>query len=230
MSFLTDTDLKTIISSDVNCNDNDKLIISPFSENCVTPIGYDLRVGGTYVTTGKKDIKNVSDGEFIVLPPNSTSLITTLENIEMPKNRLYSGLIESKVSKVSQGLSHISTTVDPDWRGELLIAVHNHSSEKVSLKYGDTFCTIVFVKNESASTKKSGHDPGRRQLLLNQFAEISKKSKLKKLFLSFAPPFVIIGICAFIGYQMSLAGMTWAFSGMIALGAAIAQFVSAYLK
>ena len=227
MALLTDTDLIKIITDDIHNSDDDKLVIYPYDNQYLTPVGYDLRVGGMYVTTGKREIKSVREKEPAVLPPNSTSLITTYEEIHMPQSRLYSGLIESKVSKVSMGLSHISTTVDPDWKGNLLIAVHNHSSREVKLGLGEPFCTMVIVENKSKSTAKSGHDPGRSKLLLNQFAATSKGAKVKSELLNLVPPTIIIGFTV-AGYFKY--GNAAGFPAMVACGVAISQYVSSRLK
>lgn len=228
MSFLTDTDLEKIISGDIHCRDDSKLIIAPLSHDSLTSIGYDLRVGEEYLIIGKKEMKRASANSPIILPPNSTTLITTLENIQMPRDRLYAGLIESKVSKVSQGLSHISTTIDPDWNGNLLIAVHNHSSEKVELKYEERFCTIVFVKNESVPTRKSKHVGGRGDIINKQFSAISKEEKIRQFGYNSISPIIIL-IFAFIGHLNVDSSPTF-FPAMIALGAALAQYASKYFQ
>lgn len=227
MSFLTDTDLKKIVIDDRNCEDSEKLIISPFSNTSLTPVGYDLRVGSPYVTTGEKIVKNISENEEIILLPTSTSLITTLEYIKMPENRCYSGLIASKVSKVSKGLSHISTTVDADWKGKLLIAVHNHSAKKITLRYGETFCTMVLFINKSPTTEKSSHDAGRSDLLLSQFAEDSTQEQKRRKLLRLIPPFTIFSI-SFAGYLFF--GNHPGFSAMVVLSVALSQYISERLR
>ena len=230
MSFLTDTELEKIISPDINCQENDKLIISPFEQSCLTAIGYDLRIGGKYLTLGKKGIDHPSkEKPLVVLPPNSTTLIATLENIEMPKNRLYAGLIESKVRMVCKGLSHISTTVDPDWKGNLLIAVHNHSSEKIELNYGQKLCTIIFVKNQEPPKNKSTHVSGRGDLLEEQFSAISNIEKFKIFGYNSIPP-VIILLFAFVGYIGVDSNSPTFFPAMIALGSVMAQYASKYFS
>lgn len=51
MSFLTDTDLELILSDDRQEPDGGKLVLAPFDEACLTPVGYDLRVGHTYTSS-----------------------------------------------------------------------------------------------------------------------------------------------------------------------------------
>ncbi len=227
MSFLTDADLDKIISDDINYSGDDKLIICPLSRESITPVGYDLRVGNAYATTGIKGIKTLSENESIILPPCSTTLITTLEDIQMPRNRFYFALIESKVSKVSKGLSHISTTVDPDWSGNLLIAIHNHSSQKISLKYGEKFCTIIFAKNESVPIKKGNHTQGRKDILINEFSKNNDDANKRRQIIVSIPPLIIL-LMSGLGYW--LFGNNAGFSASVAVGVAIAQYVSSNLK
>ena len=69
MAFLTDTDLERIISRSKNNpgdKNNPKLIIDPYDENSLTPVGYDLRVGDRYVTSDTRSLKEVHPGEKVI--------------------------------------------------------------------------------------------------------------------------------------------------------------------
>ena len=48
MALLTDTDIRKILCSNHDWSDKIKLHIHPFNEDCLTPVGYDLRVGSQY--------------------------------------------------------------------------------------------------------------------------------------------------------------------------------------
>lgn len=246
MSFLTDKELENILSTDINCSEIDKLIISPYDEDSMTAIGYDLRVGSDYYTLEKKGANHATNESPIVLLPNSTTLVSTFENIQMPKDRLYAGLVESKVKKVCLGLSHISTTIDPDWSGHLLIAVHNHSSEEIELKYMEKFCTILFVKNNTPPKRKSLHSGGRVDIITELFSSINieekikenqkklteEKDLLKKLQrkITLIPPIIVIA-SAFIGaYISDIYQSSYLFTGIVATGVAIAMYVSKYYE
>jgi deoxycytidine triphosphate deaminase len=243
MSFLTDGELEEILSTDTNCSDLTKLVISPYDEDSMTAIGYDLRVGSDYYTLAKKGANHATDGAPIILLPNSTTLISTLENIQMPKNRLYAGLIESKVKKVSLGLSHISTTIDPDWSGHLLIAVHNHTSEKIELEYKDKFCTIIFVKNNAAPKKTSRHSGGRADIITELFSSINidakiqenqtklaAEQKLQKMGL-WIPPSLVAGFSIIGAFIASINNNNnYLFNGIVATGVALAIYASKYYE
>lgn len=223
MTFLTDTDLDQLISGDSQEKNDSKLVLAPYCEKCMTPVGYDLRVGQTYITSDIPEVRrDLKKGEIITIRPNTTALISTLEWIRMPKDKTLTGLIESKVSMVSRGLSHISTTVDPDYWGELLIAVHNHSVQDILLKYGERFCTIVFFRNETPSTRPCDRQPGRLDIFLKRFQEKSSKGQRERKTKDWVPP-AIVTLVAACGYTVF--GNTPGFIATVAMGVAISQFV-----
>ena len=181
MSLLTDTDIRAILcDSETWENPKESLRIFPFSEQSLTPVGYDLRVGDTYASSIDAERYELREGDVVTIRPGDTVLITTEESVDMPQSSVLSAFITSKVSKVSMGLSHISTNVDPDWQGNLLIAMHNPSVVTLKLKQGETFCTINFIKNLSPSTKSSKKPPGRTDLLLEAFVENLRKEKAER--------------------------------------------------
>lgn len=192
MSLLTDTDLEKIISDESKECSHEKIVICPYSEDCLTPIGYDLRVGNKATTSNNDGYIPLLENKYLTIDPGATALILTLENLRMPRNRMISGLIESKVTKVSEGLSHISTTVDPDWEGNLLIAVRNHSRKRIKIKYGEPFCTIIFIENKSASTRPCEKDKGRSDILIKKFEKEAHAAARKRRFFEYSPPIIII--------------------------------------
>jgi len=227
MGALTDTDIRKRLASDQGARRTQDLLILPFDEESLTPIGYDLRVGEWYATSDNPLRRQLKRGETLTIRPHSTALIESLESVDMPQDRSLMGLIESKVSRVSRGLSHISTTVDPDWEGHLLIAVHNHSERRQVFKSGDQFCTLVFIRTESPSTKRCGKGPGRKDLLYKMLEESARKRALSGRMANFAPPAIVI-VTATVGYVVfgSTAGMAACATG----GAALALYVSSRLR
>lgn len=157
MSILTDTDLKQILHFDESqWIPENSLLIKGGSENCITPMGYDLRVGGFYKTfMTKPSLVSLDDStrKKVIIKPGDIALVGTLEQIKLPQDGSISALILSRVSQVSKGLSNISTKIDPGWKDEeLLIPVQNFSRDTIELNHGEKLCTIVFFKNESNAT------------------------------------------------------------------------------
>jgi deoxycytidine triphosphate deaminase len=230
MSFLTDTDLSLLICSDKDWADKNKLYIYPYEKECLTPAGYDVRIGSRYASALDASICNLSSDDCVTIKPTDTVLITTLENIGMPQNHTISAFITSKVSKVSKGLSHISTNIDADWRGNLLIAIHNPSHRVVKLKYGEPFCTLNFIENKSPSTKESHKDPGRTDILLEQFIQDVKISKeletnknIQENRINLLIKIGIILVFGIIGYIIF--SSTPGFIALAAMGVGISSFI-----
>lgn len=122
--------------------------------------------GSSINLTASKYAWKVSDGETaiigdkIVIPPNETVCIYTQETLWV--SRRISGTYHSKVSQVSSGLGHIATTLDPQWYGLSLIAVPNHSSQRIEIKIGSTFVSIMFNYLKTAATKGKNENAASR--------------------------------------------------------------------
>ncbi len=218
MSILTDTDIRRILCVEEGQWDDKKLLIKPFDEKCLTPISYDLRVGCFYKTyVSQPSLVTINEGGKIVIKPRDTVLIATYEQIKMPKDGSISALILSKVSQVARGLSQVSTKVDPGWgEGELLIPVQNLSRDIISLDQGDTFCTIIFFKNESAPTSVYNSSLSKLKLV-----KLLAKTKPESLFEELIFAFVPIGIISFgglLGYVL--------FKNTIGLGVAVTASIA----
>ena len=65
----------------------------------------------------------------------------------------------------SKGFNSISTTLDPDWLGPLLIATRNNTNTILTLKKGQPFVTLMFYRTESKATKHHGKPSKRTDIL-----------------------------------------------------------------
>lgn len=224
MSILTDTDLKKILCYDeAQWSDKKPLLIQNGSEECLTPMGYDLRVGGfckTFIT--KPHLIPLKKGKKATIKPGDIALIGTYEKLKMPKDGSISALILSRVSQVSRGLSNISTKVDPGWaEGELLIPVQNFSRDVIQLEYNERFCTIVFFKNESnASLYNSGSS---KEKFFNLLAQTSRGS-LSRDFQLAAISLLVYGLS--FGLEYYFFRNTSGFAVTVAVGIAVEKVVS----
>lgn len=166
MAVLTDVSIENILERnkanwDRNPNlQNTKLLIDPFDDPSLTPVGYDLRVGPRYVKMVKKSrIHALEDNETLTICHREIVAIETEEYVGMPQNKTLSGLLVSKVSIAEKGLSHISTSLDADYRGRMIITLTNQSKRKVILKRKQPFCTVVFLENKDPASRCCGKDP-----------------------------------------------------------------------
>ncbi len=234
MSVLTDTDISERLSRDEAWDDKSTLNIYPYSEKCLTPVGYDLRAGGRFATSDEGRLIVLKEGMKITIFPKQTALISTLEKISMPQDRSISGLIVSKVSKVSRGLSHVATTIDADWSGNLLIALTNHSYRKIEIGFEEAFCTVLFLTNHHPSTEPCGKQDGRPDIMIDDWLEISKEAieaekklkRAKKRRFLLSPLIILLG--GIIGYSFFGPSQP-AIIATVALSVGLSQVINSYL-
>jgi deoxycytidine triphosphate deaminase len=80
------------------------------------------------------NLLSIASGEHVV--------ISTNEYIELSED--IGASIYATVSKTDLGFSHISTVIDPLWRGTLQVGISNISRKSCSLRYLDQFCSVRF--------------------------------------------------------------------------------------
>lgn len=168
MSYFSDIDIRKALNKDI--------VIEPFSPECLTPIGYDFRIGD-YVFSLEKGLLDLVDG-YYELPPKSTIQILTKEALWVSPR--VGGTFHSKVSLVSKGLSHISTTLDPQWYGPLLITLRNNTGKPIRMEPGDTFVTLVFARVRTPTKSPHNKPSHRGDILLDQLNE-QTESYIKKI-------------------------------------------------
>ncbi len=156
MSYLTDVDIRKALGRDI--------VIEPFSEDSLTPIGYDFSVGDFVFSLESGLLKSTDN--FYILPPKNTVQILTKESLWVSSR--IAGTFHSKVSLVSKGLSHISTTLDPGWFGPLLITLRNNTENNISIKVGAPFVTLILSKVLTPTKSPHFKPEFRKDILLSQ--------------------------------------------------------------
>lgn len=163
---------------------NGSLKIYPFEEKNLTGIGYNLSTtsfafsinrGTLLVIHQRPSSKGVE--HYVEIPPCDTVLFFSKEYVEVDET--LAGTFHSKVSCVCRGLGHISTTLDPTWRGQLIISVSNPTSQEVEFSLDGNSGNILTMLLYRLDTPVSGsniHDnnQGRCDLLFRHFVEPSK--------------------------------------------------------
>lgn len=161
------------------------LRIFPFEEKNLTGIGYNISttdfafsINQGILLTIHQTTKDRGVMRYVVIPPNDTVLFFSREYIEV--DNTLAGTFHSKVSCVSQGLGHISTTLDPTWKGQLLISVNNPTAQEVVFdldKSGGNIVTLLLYQMDTVVTGGNIHDnnKGRCELLISHFAKSSSK-------------------------------------------------------
>lgn len=110
--------------------------------------------------------KSIGDDNYIVISPNDTALIYTEESIYV-SNKI-GGSYHSKVTLVSKGAGHIGTTLDAQYIGCSIIAIHNHTNQNFELKVGSEFVTLQFWYLNSPdyeNTPSHDNEPGHPRML-----------------------------------------------------------------
>ena len=85
-------------------------------------------------------------GEDIVIPPHKTVMIHTGLAMELPEG--YCGLIFARSGiATKRGLAPANKVgvVDSDYRGEFMVALHNHSDESATVAGGERIAQLVIM-------------------------------------------------------------------------------------
>lgn len=139
-------------------------ILNELNENVfIDPLNLKNIKGSSINLTASKNawsLKNkvsIVNGDVIEIPANDTALIMTNELIHVTSK--IAGLYHSKVSLVSKGTGHIGTTLDPEWYGQSLIAIHNLSSDICKIKVDETFVslTLYYLNSEEEGVLLDNH-------------------------------------------------------------------------
>ncbi len=112
--------------------------IKKLKENAITP-SY-----GTPYAAGA-DLYALLDSDVTILP-HQTFLVHTGIAIEIPEGLV--GLIFARSGlALKQGLAPANKVgvIDSDYRGELMVALHNHSEEEKTIKNGDRVAQLALI-------------------------------------------------------------------------------------
>ncbi len=139
----------------------------------IYPLKLENIKGSSINLTASKYAWRISDnnsaviGNRIRIPANETVCIYTEESLWV--SRRIGGTYYSKVSQVSAGMGHISTTLDPQFLGLSLIAVSNPSNEPNEILIGSTFVTLMLNYLKTPATKGKNENSASRQDLSSRF-------------------------------------------------------------
>lgn len=155
MALLSDTDIKKELGRNI--------FIYPLDLDNLKGSSINLRASKlAWSLSLEKSTFDVSNNE-IIIPAHDTVLVETEETLFVT-NKI-SGSYHSRVNLVSKGIGHIGTTLDPEWVGPSLIALHNTSKLEKRINVGDSIVSIMFYYLKSKSIKKNTNTAGRPELL-----------------------------------------------------------------
>ena len=120
-------------------------LIHGFVEGQLTPMGYDFRAGACRnLTTGEETILEgdrvhlIYHGDFVT--------IETKESVNLSGRDDIFGLVFSKVSYTSRGLSHVGTKIDPGYVGKLRLSFENRGYEVFQISERTSICNVAFLQ------------------------------------------------------------------------------------
>jgi len=174
--MLSDQNIKKVL--------NKNIVIHPFNEDDLTPVGYNLNPSDFVYSIKSKKLISGINGSYAI-PANDTVLILTKETVWASSK--IGGTFHSKVGVVSKGFGHISTTLDPNWKGPLLISLNNPMSIELLLPTNKSFVTLIFYAVKTPAKKMHDNDPGRKDIIgnistemLEQEIDLNKREFLAK--------------------------------------------------
>lgn len=182
MTILSDTDIKKELGKNI--------LIYPFKKTQLKGASYNLTASTlAWSLTTKQSI--YIDGK-IIIEPGTTALIETNEVIWVSQK--IAGTYHSKVGMVSQGTGHVGTTLDPNYIGRSLIAIHNHyypfnnnGIEEINPiilqpeDEEDAIATLVFHYVMSEATRKGhGNHSGRIEIITKDKIGINVKESERR--------------------------------------------------
>lgn len=147
------------------------LKIEPFNQNIdlklasydITPtmIAMSTKLGMLETVYQEKDMSL-----YIRVRAKDTVLVISNEYFSVPPN--IAGYVVSRVSKVADGFGHVSTSIDPNWKGALLIALSNPMNKPIKIRVGrergpstkgDSLATVSFHYLNTQNQEAASPDP-----------------------------------------------------------------------
>ncbi len=110
---------------------------------------------GTDFSAGA-DLYCIADGT-VTIPPHTTVLLGTGISIEIPEG--YCGLIFARSGiSIKRGLAPANKVgvIDADYRGEVKVALHNHTDKGATVEPGERVAQLAIVPFLKAEFEESG--------------------------------------------------------------------------
>lgn len=164
---------------DVLYEQNSKgLMIFPFNEGNLKGASYDITPTIIAMSTATGLLETVyrdkrDRGQFyIYVKAKDTVLAVSNECLMVPP--YIAGYVVSRVSKVAEGFGHVSTSIDPNWKGSVLIALSNPTNKPIRVSVGgrpsdqNPLATVSFhYLNTPCDEKEREEHQGMRMDLLD---------------------------------------------------------------
>jgi len=115
--------------------------ISDFSEQCLQPASYDLRIGEEGFTLLVGKVIPIQNEGALEIQPGDFALVMTHEKLRLPTNMVGHFGLRSLYARMGLLLTS-GPQVDPGFEGKLIVGLVNFSSQSAILKYLEPFCSL----------------------------------------------------------------------------------------
>ena len=130
-----------------------------FQNNCLDPMGYDLRLGAEVRLVTRGQTKKMTANEEIEIYPSETVIVKTEEVLCLPDNVFAIG--SPKMRLLVQGLWAHGGKTDPGYSLPLNLGFQNVGSKPCALKRGQKIFHLSFFKIHGKAPKGyAGRGPG----------------------------------------------------------------------
>jgi len=154
---------------------NGEIGISDFSEQCLQPASYDLRVGEEGFTLSLGRVISIQNEGVLEIQPGDFALVLTHEYLRLPANTVGRLGLRSVYARMGL-LATVGPQVDPGFEGKVVIGIVNFSSQTIKLRYLTPFCTLELQRLPySASAPYAGPYQGQEHLTDEIISRIPKE-------------------------------------------------------
>lgn len=110
------------------------ILIAPFDDSKCKGVGYNLSPTELCYSVNRHRLLRIhrtAQEVYVMIPPHDTVLTLSHEYLQVGPQ--IAGCFLSRLRPVTKGLGNISTTLDPCWKGMILLSINNPSSRKIKL-------------------------------------------------------------------------------------------------
>ncbi len=124
---------------------NNQIIIKNFSEKCLEPASYDIRLGPEGITSSSKKKINIEETGYLTIEAGEFAVFLSLEYFKMPNDIV--GNIGMKSKFARKGLILLAgLQIDPGFKGYLTLRMFNTSTQTIALSFKEKIGMIQFIQ------------------------------------------------------------------------------------
>ena len=130
-----------------------RIVVSPLGERAVQPASIDVRLGTELLSAARRI--SLAGGYIHKLAPGEFLLGTTLETVHVPADLACQVVGRSTTGRMGL-IVETAGFVDPGWRGEITLELHNISPDPIYLAAGMGIAQLTFTRLSSPAMRPYG--------------------------------------------------------------------------